>query len=64
MERLMNSDSTVKQLWNPITLWNAEDVGDIFFETSALTKSYTAQCPNSIKESVVEVRQRRASFGM
>jgi hypothetical protein len=39
MERLVNIDSTVSQLWNPITLMDLEDGGDVFFETSVLTSA-------------------------
>jgi hypothetical protein len=39
MERLINSDSTVTQLWNPITLKNPEDGGDMLFETSVRTRA-------------------------
>jgi hypothetical protein len=34
MERLINSDSTVTQLWNPITLRNPEDEGVMSSGTS------------------------------
>jgi hypothetical protein len=30
MERLINSDSMVTKQWNPITLRNPEDGGDMF----------------------------------
>jgi hypothetical protein len=38
MEKLMNSDSTVMQLWNPITPRNSEDEGDMFSEMLVLTR--------------------------
>jgi hypothetical protein len=34
MERMINSDSTVTLLWNPITLRNPEDGDDTFSEKS------------------------------
>jgi hypothetical protein len=37
VERLINSDSRVRQLCGPITLGNPEDGGDTFSETSVLT---------------------------
>jgi hypothetical protein len=38
MERLINIDSKVTQLWSPITLRNPEDGGDTFSETSVLIR--------------------------
>jgi hypothetical protein len=48
MERLINNDSTVTQLWNPITLRNPEDGGDIFFEMSVLTTAARYKVPEDI----------------
>jgi hypothetical protein len=45
MERLINSDSTVTQLWNPITLKNPEGGGDMFSETSTLTTAIRYKVP-------------------
>jgi hypothetical protein len=39
MVRLINSDSTIMQLWSPITLRHPEDEGDIFSEMSVLSKA-------------------------
>jgi hypothetical protein len=39
MERLINSDSTVTELWNPITLRNPEYGCDMLSETSVLTRA-------------------------
>jgi hypothetical protein len=39
MERLSNSDSTVTQLWNPITIRNPEDGYDTFSETWVRTRA-------------------------
>jgi hypothetical protein len=48
MERLINSDSTVTQLWNPITLRNPEDGGDTFSETSVRTRAIRYKIPEGI----------------
>jgi hypothetical protein len=39
MEKIVNSDSTVKQLLNSITLRTPEDGGDMFYETSVVTRT-------------------------
>jgi hypothetical protein len=38
MERLMKSDSTLTQLWNPIALRKPEHGGDTFTDTSLRTR--------------------------
>jgi hypothetical protein len=48
MEKLIDSDCTVTQLWNPITLRNPEDGGDIFSETSVLTTASRYEVPEDI----------------
>jgi hypothetical protein len=48
MERLINSDSKVTQLWNYNTLRNSEDGGDLFFETSVLTRISRHKVPEVI----------------
>jgi hypothetical protein len=45
---LINSDSTVKQLKNHITLRNPENGGDIFSETSVLTRVTRQKVPEDI----------------
>jgi hypothetical protein len=37
MERLINGDSTVTQLWNPTFLWNPEDGCDMLSKPSVRT---------------------------
>jgi hypothetical protein len=39
MERMINSDSTVAQVWNPIITKNLEDGGDTFSEASVRTRA-------------------------
>jgi hypothetical protein len=51
MERLINSDSTVTQLGNPITLRNPEDLhlqGDMSSKTSVLTIATWYKVPEDI----------------
>jgi hypothetical protein len=48
MERLINSDSMVTQLWSPITLSNPEDGGYMFCETSVVTKATRYNTPEDI----------------
>jgi hypothetical protein len=43
MDRLINSESTVTHFWNPITLRNSEYGGDMFSETSILTRATGAE---------------------
>jgi hypothetical protein len=45
MERLINSDTTVTQLWNPITIRNPEDGDDMFSKTSVLTTATQYKVP-------------------
>jgi hypothetical protein len=53
MERLINSDSTVTQLWGPITLRDPEDGGDMFAETSVITRATRYNVPGSIPDDSV-----------
>jgi hypothetical protein len=48
MEKQINGDSTVTQLWNPISLRNPEDAGDVFSETSVLTRAARYKAPEGI----------------
>jgi hypothetical protein len=48
MERLINSDSMVTQLWNPIALSNLEEGGDKFSNTSILTRTTLYKVPEGI----------------
>jgi hypothetical protein len=48
MEMLIGSDSTVIQLYNPITLRALEDGGDMFYETSVLTRVTRYKVPEDI----------------
>jgi hypothetical protein len=48
MDRLINADFTVTQLWNPITLSNPEDGGDMFSETLVLTRATWYKVPEGI----------------
>jgi hypothetical protein len=48
MDRLINSDSTVTQLWGPITLRNPEDGRDIFSKTSVRTRATRYTVPEDI----------------
>jgi hypothetical protein len=58
-ERLINSDSTVTQLWNPIIPRNNEDGGDMFSETSVRTRDTRQKAPQDVynlyrRESITE----------
>jgi hypothetical protein len=48
MERLININSALTQLWNPINLRNPEDVDDTFSETSIRTRVTWYKVPESI----------------
>jgi hypothetical protein len=48
MERLIRSDSTVPQLWNPITLRNPKDGDDSFSKTSVRTRPTGYKVPKGI----------------
>jgi hypothetical protein len=48
MEKMINSDFTVTQLWNPITMRNPEDGGDMFSETPVLTKARQYKVPEDL----------------
>jgi hypothetical protein len=48
VERLINSDSTVTQLWNPITLRNPEDGSKMFSETPVPTRPTSYEVPEGI----------------
>jgi hypothetical protein len=48
MERLTSSDSTVIQVWNPITLRNPEDGDNMFSETSVLATATWYKVSESI----------------
>jgi hypothetical protein len=48
METLINSDSTVTQLWNPITVRNPEYGGNMFFEVSVRTRGTQYEVPEGI----------------
>jgi hypothetical protein len=63
MDRPINSDSKLTQLWDPITLRNPEDGGDIFFETSFLTRATRYKVPeDSIIDTAVKASQRTVFF--
>jgi hypothetical protein len=49
----MISDSTVTQLWSPITLKNPVNVGDMFSETSVLIRAKRCKVPHR-HESIPE----------
>jgi hypothetical protein len=58
MERLINSDSMVTQLWHPITLRNPEDRGGMFSETSVSTRDTgTKSKKASIIDTTVKASQ-------
>jgi hypothetical protein len=48
VERLINSDSTITQLWSPITLRNPEDGGDTISKTLVLTTAIQYKVPEDI----------------
>jgi hypothetical protein len=48
MQRLINSDFTVAQLWNPITLRNPEDGSDKFSTKSVLIRATQYTVPAGI----------------
>jgi hypothetical protein len=48
MERPNNSESAVTQLWNPISVRNPEDGGDMASETSVLTRATRYKVPEDI----------------
>jgi hypothetical protein len=48
VEMLISSDSTVTQLWNPITLRNPDDGGDMFSEMSVLARATQYRVPEFI----------------
>jgi hypothetical protein len=48
MQRLMNSDSMVTQLWNAITLRNPEDEDDMLSETAVRTRTTWYKVPERI----------------
>jgi hypothetical protein len=50
---LINSDSTVKHLWSPITLRNPEDWGDMFSETSGQTRATQYKVPEDIYHCIL-----------
>jgi hypothetical protein len=53
MEKLMNSDATVMLLGNHITPRNSEEGGDMFSETSVLTRAIQYRVRDSISEDSV-----------
>jgi hypothetical protein len=48
MERLVNSNFTLKQPWNPVTLRNPEDEGNMFSEMLVLTRATWYKVPEGI----------------
>jgi hypothetical protein len=48
VERLINSDSTVTRVWNPIALRNLEDGDDTFSKTSVQTGATQYKVPEGI----------------
>jgi hypothetical protein len=63
MERLIYSVSTVTQLWDPITLRNPEDGGDIFSETLVRTRYTRYEAPEDTTiDTAVKASQRTVFF--
>jgi hypothetical protein len=58
MKRLINSDSTITQVWNAITLENTKDGGDMFSETSLRTSTTRHTVPDDIYNPLLLVRKR------
>jgi hypothetical protein len=48
MERLINNDSTLTQLWDSITIRNHEFGGDMLFETSVPSTATLYKVPENI----------------
>jgi hypothetical protein len=61
--RLINSNSMAIQLWGPATLRNPEDGGDIFSETSLLTRATRYKVPEDIYTKFLGVPVRPRSDG-
>jgi hypothetical protein len=64
MERLINSDSMVTRLWNPITLRNPEDGADMFSETSVLTRATRYKVPEDIYKIIIIKKRILVSTGI
>jgi hypothetical protein len=59
MVRPISGDSTVTQVWSPITLRKPEDGSDVYFETSLRNRPTQFKVPESIynyynRESIPE----------
>jgi hypothetical protein len=50
MEKLIKSNSTVTQMWNPINLRNPEDGDDTFSGTSVTTRATRYKVPEQTKK--------------
>jgi hypothetical protein len=55
MDRLINSYSTVTQLWGPITLRNPAYGGDMFSKTSVLSTATQYNVPENIYNRLIDV---------
>jgi hypothetical protein len=64
MEMLFNSNSSVIQLWNPITLRNHEDGGDMFSKTLVLTRVTWHKASEDIYPVTLSVGRAVDSKGM
>jgi hypothetical protein len=68
MERQINNDSKVRELWNSITLRSPEDGSERFSETSVLIRATRYEVPESDLKSksiihVTAVTTKNAVFG-
>jgi hypothetical protein len=63
MDGLINSDSTVTQLWNPITLRNPEDGGNMFYKMSIELDVHGMKSQKaSIIDTAVKASQKMVFF--
>jgi hypothetical protein len=62
MERLINSDCWVTQLWSPVTLRKSEEEGYMFSETSEIELHVTKSKKASIIDTAVKAPQKTVLF--